>query len=64
MNSNVKPSIIDMEAEELRKLVTEVRETVATAENNKQTFSAADLWNIQKNMKSAQRVAKRTLNAY
>jgi len=45
-------------------LVTEVKETIATNVQQKQTFSAADLWNIQKNMKSAQRVARRNLVAY
>ena len=54
MNSNVNHSIITMESDELRELVTEVKETIATNVQQKQTFSAADLWNIQKNMKSAQ----------
>jgi hypothetical protein len=45
-----------MESDELRKLVTEVKETVAV--NTKQ-FSAADLWNIQKNMRTAQKVSRR-----
>lgn len=56
MNSNVNNSIIDMEQDELRKLVTEVKETIA--ENDKQ-FSAADLWNIQKNMRTAQKASRR-----
>jgi hypothetical protein len=64
MNSNVNHSIITMESDELRELVTEVKETIATNVQQKQTFSAADLWNIQKNMKSAQRVARRNLVAY
>ena len=58
MNSNVKDAIIAMESDELRTLVTEVKETVATNVNLKQ-FSAADLWNIQRNMRSAQRVSRR-----
>jgi hypothetical protein len=41
-----------MGAEELRELVKEVKETVAT--NAKQGFSAADLWRIQKLMRTAQ----------
>lgn len=41
-----------MEQEELKELVKEVKETVAT--NAKQTFSAADLWRIQKLMRTAQ----------
>jgi len=45
-----------MEQDELRKLVTEVKETVAS---NVKQFSAADLWNIQRNMRSAQKVSRR-----
>lgn len=52
MNSNATRSIINMEPEELTELVKEVKETVAL--NAKQTFSAADLWRIQKSMKTAQ----------
>ena len=54
MNSNVTRSVINMEPEELKELVTEVRETVAGNVNEKQMFSAADLWRIQKLMRSAQ----------
>lgn len=50
-----------MEADELKTLVTEVKETVAT---NIKQFSAADLWNIQRNMRTAQKVSRRKeLNA-
>jgi hypothetical protein len=58
MNSNVNGSIIAMEQDELRKLVTDVQETVATNENFKQ-LSAADLWNIQRNMRTAQKGSRR-----
>lgn len=61
MNSNVNNSIVVMEADELKTLVTEVKETVAT---NIKQFSAADLWNIQRNMRTAQKVSRRKeLNA-
>ena len=56
MNSNVNRSIITMESDDLSKLVTEVKETVAS---NVKQFSAADLWNIQRNMRSAQKVSRR-----
>jgi len=59
MNSNVKNSIIKMEADELSKLVTEVKETVATNVNEKQVFSAADLWNIQKTMRTAHKLSRK-----
>ena len=54
MNSNVTRSVINMEPEELRELVKEVKETVAKNENVKPIFSAADLWRIQKQMRTAQ----------
>lgn len=53
MNSNVTRSVINMEPEELKELVTEVKETVARDLNEKQMFSAADLWRIQKLMRTA-----------
>jgi hypothetical protein len=58
MNSNVNRSIITMESDDLSKLVTEVKETVAVNTNFKQ-LSAADLWNIQRKMKTAQKVSRR-----
>ena len=58
MNSNVNRSIITMESDDLSKLVTEVKETVAVNTNSKQ-LSAADLWNIQRKMKTAQKVSRR-----
>lgn len=54
MNNDVTPSIIKMGDEQLKQLLTEVKETVAT-EVKENTFSAADLWNIQRNMKPALR---------
>ena len=59
MNSNVTNSIIKMEAEELSKLVTEVKETVATEVNVKPVFNAANLWNIQKSMRTAHKLSRR-----
>ncbi|OIR05667.1 hypothetical protein GALL_121010 [mine drainage metagenome] len=59
MNSNVKPSIVKIEADELKQLVTEVKETVATnvdVKNQTQNFGVADLWKIQRQMKPALRL--------
>lgn len=61
MNSNVKPSIVKIEAEELKQLVTEVKETVATNvdvkdQDQTQNFGVADLWKIQRQMKPALRL--------
>jgi hypothetical protein len=61
MKSNVMPSIVQIEANELKQLVSEVKETVATEMirvNNapksvKPRFGVVDLWNIHRNMKSA-----------
>ena len=60
MNSNVNSSIILMEQDELRKLVTEVKETVATnvpAINHKNAFSVVDLWNLERTRRN--RVTRR-----
>jgi hypothetical protein len=61
MNSNVKTSIVHLEADELKQLVTEVKETVATDvdvknQANNSYFGVADLWKIQKQMKPALRL--------
>lgn len=58
MKSNVMPSLIQMDAEELRTLTAEVKETVATDVKlpkalKKNVFTAADMWNIRRNAKSA-----------
>jgi hypothetical protein len=57
------PSIVQMEAEELRQLMTEVKETVATGIQlpgvKQKSFSAAEMWNIQKNARSASDMLRR-----
>lgn len=59
MKSNVMPSIVKIEANELQQLVTEVRETVATGVVNvkrkkrKQSFGVVDMWKIRRGMKTA-----------
>jgi len=61
MKNNVMPSFVQIEGEELQKLVAEVKETVANHVGNENstantnTLSAADLWSIQKSMKPALR---------
>lgn len=61
MNSNVNNAIIMMDNDELRELVTEVKETVAT--NVDKQFSAADLWRIQRNMRTAHGARRRNLHS-
>ena len=57
MNSNALPAIVQIDTDNLKKLTTEVKETVASAElgvNNAQTrktFGITDLWAIRKNAK-------------
>jgi hypothetical protein len=59
MKSNVMPSIVQIEKEKLRNLVTEVKETVATDVNlqshpvKNRKFGIADLWNVQNMMRTA-----------
>jgi hypothetical protein len=54
MNSNVTQSIVQIEKKNLKQLLTEVKETVATNVEHK-TFNATDLWSIQKTTKRALR---------
>ena len=57
MNSNAMSAIVQIDTDNLKKLTTEVKETVASAEvgvNNAQirkTFGITDLWAIRKNAK-------------
>jgi hypothetical protein len=57
MKNDVMPSIVQMGKDELKVLLTEVKETVATdfvmPKTNKKSFSAAELWNIRRNARSA-----------
>jgi hypothetical protein len=66
MNSNVMPSILKMGKEELEQLLStaDVKETIATeinmAQNQNRAFGIVDLWNIQRNMRSASKLSKRS----
>ena len=59
MTTNVKPSVIQIEKENLKKLVTEVKETLATdinlrpAGTKNKKFGIVDMWNCQKNVRTA-----------
>ncbi len=60
MKNHVKNSIVNIDSEELKKLVAETRETVATnvdVKNQEQTknFGVIDLWKIQRQKKPALR---------
>lgn len=58
MKIDARPSIVQMEPGILNNLVREVKETLATdihlPEVKKRSFTAADLWNIRRNTKTAQ----------
>ena len=58
MKSNVMPSIVQIEANELKQLVTEVKETVATGivqvkQKKTNSFGVVDLWNIRRGARIA-----------
>jgi hypothetical protein len=57
METNVMPSIVQMNEEVLKNLLTEVKETVATdvafGETKKPSFGVVNMWNIRKGAKSA-----------
>ena len=54
MNSNITSTIINIGAEELNQLTTEVKETVASRNftNHDKSFGVADLWNIHRSRKT------------
>ena len=58
-NSNVMTSIVQIEGEELRQLVTEVKETLATnlqldvKSAKPKRFTIIDLWKCQNKMRTA-----------
>lgn len=60
MNSNVTSPVIKMDREELRKLTTEVKETLAT-DAMKSGITVVDLWNIQRNRKTQAIYRRRAL---
>ena len=59
MTSKIMPSIVQIEEESLKKLVTEVKETIAIdikpqpSELNDKKFGVTDMWNSQKNIRTA-----------
>lgn len=69
MKNDVMPSIVQMDADELKTLLTEVKETVATdpialgitmpKKETNPSFGAADLWNIRRTAKSASSMMRR-----
>ena len=59
MNSDVMPSRIQMEKEELKQLTQEVKETLDMIQSDDKTFGTADLWNLQRKMKSATRTFRK-----
>lgn len=58
MNSKVSKTVIQMNADELQKLITVTDARLATADEvqevlaQKRIFSAAELWQIQRNRRS------------
>lgn len=65
MNTNVMPSIVQIEEERLRELVSEVKETVATnittqphITAKQKKFGIVDLWKCQNKMRTAASLRK------
>ncbi len=62
MKQVVMPSIVQMDAETLRKLTTEVKETIATEVNlsaDKKRFTAVNLWKIHQAKKQPARITRK-----
>ncbi len=62
MKCDVMPSLVQLEKDELKKLCCEVKETVANGivfpevKVKKTSFGIADLWSMQRKMKTAGRI--------
>ena len=52
MNTQSTTLFTQLSKEHLQDLTKEVKETLATVTTNVKTFSAADMWNIQRQRKS------------
>lgn len=64
MKSDVMPSIVQMETEELKTLLNEVKETVADLKNAHEVkpanFGMVNMWNLRKNNRSARALMSRS----
>jgi len=62
MNQVVTPSIVKMDTETLKKLTTEVKETLATGIEipaQKKRFAVVDLWKIHQAKKQTTRITRK-----
>jgi hypothetical protein len=62
MNQVVIPSIVQMDNESLKRLTTEVKETLATGivfPAQKKRFAVVDLWKIHQSRKQAARITRK-----
>lgn len=53
MKTNQSAAYVPVDSEAMKTLVTEVKETIATDVNEKESIKAIDIWNIERNKKSA-----------
>jgi hypothetical protein len=62
MKQAVKPSVVKMDTETLKRLTTEVKETLATGINmpaQKRRFTAVNLWNIHRVKRQPTRITRK-----
>ena len=59
MKQVVMPSIVQMDSETLRKLTTEVKETLANLPADKKRFTAVNLWKIHQAKKQPARITRK-----
>ena len=62
MKQVLMPSIVQMDTETLKKLTTEVKETIATdivMTTKKKRFAVVDLWKIHQGMKQTSRITRK-----
>jgi hypothetical protein len=62
MNHVIMPSVVQMDTETLKRLTTEVKETLATGIETpvqKRRFTAVNLWKIQQGKKQPTRISRK-----
>ncbi|HKO79000.1 MAG TPA: hypothetical protein VJU78_01335 [Chitinophagaceae bacterium] len=68
MKCDVMPSLVQLEKKELQKLCRQVKETVATEidlpAKRSASFGIADLWSLQRRMKTAGRMLNNRSRTY
>lgn len=67
MNTDSMHKVVRLDENELQQLIQEVKETLASSpiyesESEKNLFTAVDMWNVQRQVRSASRMMRKWSN--